>query len=77
MDRLEKKYEDLCYKIKQIKQEKENEIKNIVKQVIFDESTKSELLKELEKIIVKKYKLIDADNNKKGDENNFKNKWYL
>ena len=69
INKLEKNYEELYYKLEEIKKIKENDIRNIVKEVIMDKNTKVELLKDLEQILVNKYNLIDNyKNNKKGKQ---------
>ena len=63
---LENNYKDLFNKVEEFKQNEDNNIRNLLKEVIFDKSIKAELFKEFEMILVDKYKL----NNDNEDKNN-------
>ena len=59
---LEIKFKDLLNKFEQIKITKENEIKNKIKQVIFDKDIKIKLFEEMEQLFLSKYNLNKLNN---------------
>ena len=54
---LEKKFNELLNKFEELKITKENEIKNKIKEIIFDKDIKEQLFKEMEKSLLSKYNL--------------------
>ena len=71
IDKLEKKYNDLLNKFERLKDIKENEIKDKIKEIIFDKDIKSKLFEEMEKLLLSKYNLNNTpkDKNEKENEN--------
>ena len=65
---LEIKFKDLFNKYEELKETKENEIRNIIKEVIFDKDIKLRLFEEIEKLLLSKYNL-----NKRTNENQIEN----
>ena len=80
IDKLEDKYKDLLNKFEGLKTVKEsivnkNEIKNIIKEVIFDKDIELKLFEEMEKMLLSKYNLNNILQNKDENmENNIINK---
>ena len=70
---LEKKFKDLLNQFEEIKITKENEIKNKIKEVIFDKEIKNKLFEEMEQRLLSKYNLNKL-NNIPEIENNIINK---
>ena len=67
---LENKFNDLYNKFEQLKKEKENilkedNIKSLIKKVIFDEDIKKKLFEEMEQLFLSKYNLNNNNQNKK------------
>ena len=58
LNELENKYNELINKYNELKKEKDDNIKNIVNQAIFNIDIKLKLLEESEKILLSKYNLI-------------------
>ena len=50
INKLEKNYKDISNKLEELKVIRKNEIKDIVKEVIFDKDIKSKLLEEIKQI---------------------------
>ena len=55
INKLEKKFKDLLNKFEEIKTTKENEIKNKIKEIIFDKDIKIKLFEEMEQLLLSKY----------------------
>jgi len=70
---LEKKFKDLLNQFEEIKITKEKEIKNKIKEVIFDKEIKNKLFEEMEQMLLSKYNLNKL-NNIPEIENNIINK---
>ena len=73
INKLEIKYNDLLHKFEEIKTVKENmikenEIRNIIKEIIFDKEIKLKLFEEMETLLQTKYNL-NPNNNKNNSEN--------
>ena len=60
---LEKKYNNLYSKFEQIKSKKDNELRNIIKEVIFDKDIRIKLFEEMEQFLLAKYNLNDKNKN--------------
>ena len=76
INNLENKFKDLLDKFGEIKILKENEIKNKLKELIFDKEIKTKLFEEMEKVFLSKYNLNKLNNIKENyeeNENKFKN----
>ena len=76
INKLKKNFKDLLNKFEEIKTTKENEIKNKIKEIIFDKDIKIKLFEEMEQLLLSKYnlnKLNDISENKKENENKLEN----
>ena len=65
IDKLENKFKDLFHKFEELKNEKnikENDLRNIVKEVIFDKDIKLKLFEEMEQMLLSKYNLNNLNN---------------
>ena len=77
INKLENNYKDLYNKYEELKSIKENEIRNIVKEVIFDKDIKLKIFKDMEQIFLSKYNLNNISKNQNpidNIENNIMNK---
>ena len=74
IDKLEKKYNDLLNKFEGIKTIKENEIKDKIKEIIFDKDIKSKLFEEMEQLLLSKYNLNNTPKDKNENEKKLENK---
>ena len=71
---LENKYEDLLITVKELKIAKENalnknEVRNIIKEVLFDKEIKNKLFENMEHMFLSKYNLDNIPKKDKKDEN--------
>ena len=74
-DKLEKKYKELFNKFEEMKEIKKNEIKNIVKEVIFDKDINLKMFEQMELIFLSKYNLNSIAKSKSKSQNeNIENK---
>ena len=64
LEKLENKYNELINKYNELKQEKEDNIKNIVNQTIFNIDTKMKLFEEMEQLFLSKYNLNNIQQDK-------------
>ena len=64
INKLENKYKDLFNKYEELKKTKENDIRNTVKEVIFDKDIKLKLFEEFEQLLLSKYKFNNKNENK-------------
>ena len=55
INKLKKNFKDLLNKFEEIKTTKENEIKNKIKEIIFDKDIKIKLFEEMEQLLLSKY----------------------
>jgi len=64
INKLENKYKDLFNKYEELKKTKENDIRNTVKEIIFDKDIKLKLFEEFEQLLLSKYKFNNKNENK-------------
>ena len=74
IETLENKYEDLLITVEELKIAKENalnknEVKNIIKEVLFDKEIKNKLFEDMEQMFLSKYNFNNIPKKPKGDEN--------
>ena len=69
INKLENNYKDLYNKYEELKVIKENEIRKIVKEVIFDKEIKIKLFEDMEQMFLSKYNLDKISKYKKQNEN--------
>ena len=75
INKLENKYNELYNKYEELKTTKEENIRNIVKEVILDKDIKNNLFEEIEQLLLAKYNLNNINKNKDNKvEDNITNK---